>query len=398
MPVVAQVDGLRTVSIGLGAEDWAALKAAVRRKTRTLLLSCGMPGHPKTSRLGTQFFAHDPGAGCGAHGPESAAHLLAKQQVVEAARSAGWSAEPEVAGDGWVADVLAERGDTRVAFEIQWSRQTADEYRTRQQRYTDAGIRGAWFVRHKTSVPEVPSRDLPAFQLTAGGGSMTVIVGSAVMPLAEAVTRLLTQKIGFREHVCNSHPSTAAVHYHQEDCWKCDTPSLFWEVESETITGPCGNTVWHFPRLPEFPADRPEAAPSVQLAGRPVATSAGIRLALLQRRSTRMSGTRYLAFCCPHCGATFGEVFLRERLRHLWSEENYQGVASLEAGGPHRGLPSPHWCVDSGSGLCAVPSLGTTPAPQPDGDLEVGLEVVLVGDGPGELPVREMVRRMFGRR
>jgi competence protein CoiA len=395
---VAQVDGVRTVSIGLGEEDWAALKTAVRRNAGTVLLSCGMPGHPKTSRLGTQFFAHDPGAGCSAHGSESAAHLLAKQQVVEAARSAGWSAEPEVAGDGWVADVLAERGDTRVAFEIQLSRQTADEYRTRRQRYKDAKIRGAWFVRHQSSVPEVPSRDLPAFKLTADGGTMTVTVGRIAMPLAEAVTRLLTQKIGFREYVSDGQPSTAAVRYHQEDCWRCGDPSLFWEVESETITGPCGNTASYVSRSEEFPTDRPEASPAVQLAGRPVATSTGIRLALLQRRSTKMSGTRYVAFCCPHCGATFGEVFLRALLRDLWSDADYQGVASLVVDGPHRGLTSPHWCVDSGSGLCAVPSPGTTPTPQPDSAVEVGVQVVLVGDGPGELPVREAVRRMFGHR
>jgi hypothetical protein len=194
VPVVAQVDGVRTVSLALDEQEWTALKAAVRAGTAELMLSCGMPGHLKTSPLGTRFFAHDPRAGCGAHGPESAAHLMAKQEIVNAVRATGWSAEPEVAGDGWIADVLAEHGSARVAFEEQWSRQTAEEYRARQQRYAEAGIRGAWSVRHKTSVPTTPDKNLPAFLLAGDGSAMTVSVNRTTMPLAEVVTRLLTKR------------------------------------------------------------------------------------------------------------------------------------------------------------------------------------------------------------
>jgi hypothetical protein len=316
---------------------------------------------------------------------------------VEAARAAGWSAEPEVAGDGWIADILAERGSARVAFEVQWSRQTAEEYRTRQQRYVDAGIRGAWFVRHKTSVPTTPDDHLPAFLLKADGNAMTVDVEQTTMPLAEVVTRLLTKRIGFRAHVSAGQPSTVVVRYHREDCYQCRSASLFWEVGNETITGPCGNAVSHHQHTDIFPQDRPEAAPTVRLAGQSVATSTGIRLALLQPRHTKASGTKYMAFCCPRCGATFGEFFLRERLRELWSDAEYDGVASLETDGAHQGLPHPHWCVDSGEGLCALPPPGTAPTAESKEGIVPEIDVVRVGNGPGEIPVRQAVRRLFGR-
>lgn len=391
MPLVAQVDGERTVSLALGAQEWTALKAALRARNATVLLSCGLSGHPKTSRLGTQFFAHDPGVGCGAHGPESAEHLMAKQQIVQAARVAGWSAEPEVAGDGWVADVLAERGAARVAFEVQWSRQSAEEYRARQRRYDDAGIRGAWFVRHKVSVPTPPDQALPAFVLEADGNAMAVIVGPVRMPLGEAVTRLLTRRIGFRAHVSTGEPSTVPVAYHRTSCHRSSRPYLVWEVGDETITGACGTSLIWPEAAPMCSLDRPEASHAVLMAGRQVTVDTGIPLARLQRTHTGQGGRTYTAFRCPHCGYPFGDFFLAEWLRERWSDEEYRPIATVEVAGSQRVLPHPHWCVDRGSGLCAAPPPETTPAWESTegtaGGVEPSVEVALVGDRPG-LPSR----------
>lgn len=95
MPLVAVVDGERVVSTLLSSADWSVLKDDVRAKRRTVTLPCGYAGHAKTSRLGTPYFAHNPG-GDGCSAGETAEHLLAKAIIVRAATEAGWTAEPEI--------------------------------------------------------------------------------------------------------------------------------------------------------------------------------------------------------------------------------------------------------------------------------------------------------------
>lgn len=113
MPLVAHLNGSRTEAHQLSADEWAILKSVY--KQRTLTMTCGQLGVPKTSKLGFQYFAHKPGADCTLHagGPESAEHLALKAAV----EGCGWTAALEYAGPqrGWIADVLAEKEGRRVA-------------------------------------------------------------------------------------------------------------------------------------------------------------------------------------------------------------------------------------------------------------------------------------------
>ncbi|MFI7590232.1 ThiF family adenylyltransferase [Micromonospora sp. NPDC049359] len=110
---------------------------------------------------------------------------------MRAARTAGWDAEPEAREDGWVADVLASRGTSRLAFEVQWSAQTRDRFEHGQQRYAADGVHGVWFARYERSVP-LPRRDLPVFCTAFAADSVTTVVNGTAMPLADAVIGLLT--------------------------------------------------------------------------------------------------------------------------------------------------------------------------------------------------------------
>ncbi len=70
--------------------------------------------------------------------------MTTQEQLRQAARAAGWLAEYEVRGFGWVADVLCVSGDRMVALEDQLvdNRTLLD----RTERYRQSGVHVAWFT------------------------------------------------------------------------------------------------------------------------------------------------------------------------------------------------------------------------------------------------------------
>ncbi len=391
MPLVAMVDAVRTVSITLNDGDWTALQGAIRRKQSTLVLACSKPGHPKTSRLGTRFFAHNPGSGaCGEHPGETPQLLLAKTIIIEAATAAGWSADPEVRGDGWIADVLAERDGHKIAVEVQWSAQTRDEYVSRQERYAGTGVRCAWFTRHAGSVP-APSRELPVFLLTPAGDDMTGSIGDRELSLNNAVTALLGGRVQFREYVGDGTPCQTIINLLREKCWKCHRDFLIWNVTGMSATGRCGLTQHDHISYELFVEDRIEAAPMVRQAAAQAAADQPVPLATLARRSTKASGTTYLAFVCP-CGAVCGDNFVVDLIREAAYGNPYRSITS-PAGEP--GLGRPHWCLDTGHGNCPKPPDGYAP-PAPSRTSEQAQAAATVQQVGKGISQREALRIMFG--
>ncbi|BCN66502.1 hypothetical protein RE9431_49570 (plasmid) [Prescottella equi] len=361
MPLLGLVDGARTVSSLLTADEWAALKSEVRRKRCRVELPCGAVGHVKTSRLGTQYFAHNAG-GDGCSAGERAEHLLAKSIIIAAARGVGWDAEPEHRGEGWIADVLATRGKQRIVFEVQWSPQSPDEFLTRQQRYKAEGIRCAWFAR-KTTGLSFPDPELPVFGLAVTDGQAHTTIEGTVMPLADAVTRLLTGRIRFRDHLANGEPSETDLALHLTDCYNCHKEFVVWNVLESRVTGGCGRTL----PIPDderemWAQTRPEADPAIVETARAAAQEHGWVPARLGLRSTQTSGTRYMAFICPYCGRTSGDYFLQQQFRFDDPDATATGK------GPRTAVTHPHWCLAQDDPLCRIPPQEVIDSlPQPDG-------------------------------
>jgi hypothetical protein len=163
--------GQSLVAFEFGTSDWQELKSKNQRVSHLQMACCSAPAVLKTSKNGVQFFAHKIHEPCES-APETENHLHLKRMVVEAARANGWAAYPEVSGSDsegqcWIADVLATRENHKVAVEIQWSGQTAEETLARQERYRRSGVRGLWLLRQ----PGFPvSKQLPAACI---GGDIT---------------------------------------------------------------------------------------------------------------------------------------------------------------------------------------------------------------------------------
>ena len=342
------VDGVRTVSTLLSDQEWKTLQADARAGRRSVVLPyCGTRAYLRTSKLGVRHFAHMAVGDCPSHPKESGQHLYAKNIIMQAARVAGWDAETEVLGSGWVADVLASSGARRVAFEVQWSAQTLAEFERRHARYAADGIRCAWFTRHERSVPP-PRRDLPVFHMNFSESSVTAVVNATTMTLAEAVTSLLGGRIGFRDHVATGRHATMEVECFEYGCYRCNAISMTWEVAREVLEGPCGTTA-EIRHGSLWATDRPEAGPEVRRRVAAEAKRLGVSLANLGSRYSNTAGGTYTAFSCPRCGALFGDWFLRNHMMESRSEDAYLIVTIP---GAHDRIPAPHWCVNSGNGQC----------------------------------------------
>lgn len=192
MPLSAVVEGRIVCAPLLDEEAWAMMR------TGPVTLTCGHPGFGRTSPLGTQHFVHVRDSGCG-HA-ESAEHLHLKACVARSVAAAGWAACTEAPGPGFVADVLAARGSSRVAFEVQRSRQVLREYERRQARYAEAGIRCVWLVKDVPAGHE-SGPDLPLFTVSRWDDEPEVVVSGRSMAVSELVPALLCGRCRWRPSV-----------------------------------------------------------------------------------------------------------------------------------------------------------------------------------------------------
>lgn len=187
---------------------------------------CGERAVAKTSRLGTQYFAHYRKSESCDFEPESKEHLLLKEIVAVAASESGWEVVTEGSGqsnDGqqWRADVLCKRSKTSVALEVQLSKQTLEEFKVRQGRYRNSAVRAAWFVdknQFHHSKPR-PCQDLPIFYVDWESSCTNPKVVDFEMPLADFVKSLLSGMISWKDD-----PEEYNVLFVKDTCWKCGTP------------------------------------------------------------------------------------------------------------------------------------------------------------------------------
>lgn len=330
MPLTALLHGNVLRAPQLSATEWSALRGA------DLVMPCGARGIAKRSALGTRFFAHHPGEHCGVdHKPESVEHLAAKEAIIGAALAAGWSAEDERrAPDGtWVADVLVSNGTRRIAFEVQWSHQHEEDYRSRTQRYAADGIETVWFARHPSSRLDSVAPVIELLQPRDGDHEpMVKRPGSEGAVALGAVVRALLNDDVVR---APSQPavSTTIAAWGLEECWRCHEFSVIFSPSSIEAArcDDCGLSTYRDRRLTAFAHAVREASQS-GLGG----AVADVPMAELAMRSTKAHPSGEVGFRCPHCKATFGWNFVDQ----LW-DDPAAGRLRVVVG---EGTVSEHWC------------------------------------------------------
>lgn len=224
MPLRAIQDTKSIHAFDFNSIEWAKLKTSCDL-LNLKMPCCGNMAIPKTSSLGTPFFAHNRRGNC-TSAPESPEHLRCKQIIAEAALASGWTAVTEKpglspSGEAWIADVFCEKGTATIAFEVQLSPQTQDETMRRQIRYKDSGIRSAWFFGQKLRLnTENNEREMPIFRLTQFDKNKEPIIEKYGFLLSEFVKIMLNKKLVWAR---SSHVTPFYLGYFRIHCRKCNS-------------------------------------------------------------------------------------------------------------------------------------------------------------------------------
>lgn len=318
MPLRAiQPDGTAVQAFDLDEAAWACVRDSIRlQRGQWRLPCCDSEVVAKTSKLGTHFFAHRARGGCEWTG-ETEHHIRLKSLAVLVARRHGWNADTEVTGqapDGavWKADVLATRGQTRVAVEVQWSPQTDDELLRRQQRYESAGVRALWLIR-STGFPV--TKQIPAVVVREGGRGRYVVRIPAVTGARlrnehswayEGISAETLLDAAFAGHlrwgVKTGEPLKWSVEAATTKCWRCGertapVTGIAVDVSATTI----------LLSIDDFDAD-------VALLREilPVEICRDHRIGHIKTRFSKTEGRSYLSNGCFACGILQGRFFEHE--------------------------------------------------------------------------------------
>lgn len=309
MPLKAVCGDTTFIAPLLSDEQWQRLRSDVKAKRLMLRMPCCQAAaFPRESKLGTRHFYHKPGVECDAKG-ETLEHLLAKAHVAIGARDAGYEVDTEASGDGWRADVLAKKGQARVAFEIQWSAQSLEDTVYRQERYAAAGVRCAWLFR-KLPPKTVPTRDLPMFQLNFERRELPTAAG---LPLRQFTAALLGGQFKFCASARAMDRQPMTIQFFNYKCWRCHKSCHAYRVTNHVrgLVTQHGNTIADLDDAFREPIEYcPQVLEAVRQFQR-AAEGSQIRLGQIKRR---YSGTREqsdMSQGCPACDILFSDFYLQ---------------------------------------------------------------------------------------
>lgn len=325
MPLTALADGRRVVSVLLPDEQWEEVKDLARREPEKVLY----PGSNRqvfcrTSTRGLRHFVSRHGQGETA--PESAHHLMMKAHIARSLVKAGWRDVdvevpfPEV---DRIADVAATNpAGRRVVFEVQLSRQTRHDFRTRTEDYASCGATTIWVTPHVGRVPAGVSAIWTSVRVSDPSPTERTIASSAARlyrdgdltfpkdhfdtPLNKVLhgqTKLSTcdTLVAVEEVVC--------AQCQQWFAWWIPTARTLPTTKGKTMFAPLGDTHHDVAQVRLIEQTLNEAYEKNLLWSPPAHPTA-----------TSVHGPD-ISFVCPHCQAHVGTHRELGRSRNIWRQE-----------------------------------------------------------------------------
>lgn len=359
MPLRAYIDNEEIISIDQTDEEWNELKKRLKSKESVLTLPCcEQEGFLRKSRNGLKHFVHLKSDKNCDWKPESPEHLRAKIEIIEACKMNGWKAIPEFSETNWVADVLAIQNDKRIAFEVQWSKQTYETTKFRQERYKESDVRGCWFFR--TAPKELRNydetlladRDIPAFRIFKNENSDIIAqLRQTQLPLRDLVDSLLNRKLKFCNHVRLKPSQEVTIIFFETSCWKCKKPQHCYTVE-QNLMSVCNQDFYIMGSM--WDSDDIDKSPNIYDAVKRFLKSKdgeGLKVGQLKKRYSKTVHDSYLSHGCFYCDAIFGDFYLNtEKLEGQNDPNSIRFTDNIDLGSMTE--EGPHWCYSENRQFC----------------------------------------------
>lgn len=314
MPLRCQDNTNRDIhAFNLNADQWERLRSENKAHNNLRMPCCDNKVVLKTSKLGTQFFAHVRKGICTSK-PESEEHLKIKSQVARALAKNGWGVATEVrgqseGGEDWVADVMASKGDARFAVEIQWSRQKDADTYYRQERYQRSGIRALWMFRQEEfpidkDVPSARvSRDVDGeFYVSVSLHRYLPSIASTHLSVEDFITAICQRRFWFGVFR-SGDLVTATLKGAFIKCWKCKKwTRVVSTIELSSLRNP-EYISCDLAELGKIPALHQQL---------PLCDLQRFKVGTIRDRYSKTEGGTYLGNACVECDALQGKFFLND--------------------------------------------------------------------------------------
>ena len=356
MPLRAYIDNEEIISIDQDETQWNDLKKRLKSKESVLALPCcKQEGFLRTSSKGLRHFVRAKSQNTCDWKPESPEHLRAKIDIIEACKENGWEAIPEYSETNWRADVLAIQNDKRIAFEIQWSKQTFEETKFRQNRYKEANVRGCWFFR--TAPKELTdyngsilaNKEIPAFKIFKDENSNIIAqLEKRQLPLKSLVDSLLKRQLKFCEHIRLKPKQDVTIVLFNASCLRCHRPQHLWTVYLNLLTV-CNRN------YANWPDDDIDKSPQIYEAVKQfLQTERGkhLKIGQLKKRYSKRDRKSYLSHGCFYYDEIFSDFFMdldKKQARQKYPKSIRHKV-EIEFGTMKEN--EQHWCYSENGQFC----------------------------------------------
>lgn len=359
MPLRAYINNKEIISIDQTDEQWNDLNRRLKNNESSLTLPCcGQEGFLRKSSKGLKHFVHSKTDNKCDWKPESPEHLRAKIEIIEACKENGWKAIPEYSGTNWRADVLAIQDEKKIAFEIQWSRQSFEDTKFRQNRYKESNVRGCWFFR--TAPKElrnydgtlVADRHIPAFKVFKDEDSNIIAqLKQTEMPLKSLVDCLLKRRLKFCDHITLKPKQEISILFFETSCWKCNKPQHCYTVDQNLLTI-CNQNFYLMGSM--WDSEDIDKNPKVYEAVKQFLKSEDgkdLKVGELKKRYSKTVENSYVSHGCFYCDAIFGDFYLHsEKLECLNDPTNIGFVTEIDLGTIRE--KGQHWCFSENGEFC----------------------------------------------
>ena len=308
MPLKAELDRCDIFAFNFDDGTWDDLKGKPVQMS-----CCGNKAVLKKSKLGTLFFSHYRKGDCVSEA-ESAEHLYLKNLICVVALRNGWNVVTEKQGkapngERWIADVYCQKGKAKLAFEVQWSHQSRDEFIRRQKKYIGSGVRAAWLFKLKSNkeywIDDIPYQfDTPVFGMKMKpNGVENLFVPQFDVAVEEFVEGMLQGKLEWSPR--EGQRLIAEVIPHYEECWRC-------KKETGVILGVSVKNDKY--KEVSFEKFSDEGVPEFLLSNGVFEQLSKNKIGVLKKRYSKTRGESYLSNGCFHCDAIMGNFFIFQSL------------------------------------------------------------------------------------